>query len=165
MSGFYAYSGKDKRGKRSVIVTKFFLKLLMDQTPKGGKAMKKLTVGVLGYGIGSIFILMMLFAVILAILLRFTVMDYQTLNQTALIAGISILAIGGMLAAYKGEQKGWLSGGATGLLFVISMILFQIIFENQWVTWPQLSYFGGLILAAWLGGMIGVNLPRKTEKR
>ena len=127
--------------------------------------MKKLVQGVLGYGIGSIFILMILFAFVLALLLRFTAMDYQTLNQFALIAGISILAFGGMIAAYKGEQKGWLSGGMTGLIFVAAMVLFQIIFENQWVSLPQLSYFGGLVVAAWLGGMIGVNLPRRTVKR
>ncbi|QAS54078.1 TIGR04086 family membrane protein [Halobacillus litoralis] len=127
--------------------------------------MKNLLQGVLGYGIGSIFILMIVFAGVLALLLRFTGMEYQTLNQMALIAGISILAFGGMLAAYKGEQKGWLSGGMTGLIFVSAMILFQIIFENQLVSLPQLSYFGGLVLAAWLGGMIGVNLPRRTVKR
>ncbi|MGP4061592.1 TIGR04086 family membrane protein [Halobacillus sp. H74] len=127
--------------------------------------MKNLLQGVLGYGIGSIFILMIVFAGVLALLLRFTGVEYQTLNQMALIAGISILAFGGMLAAYKGEQKGWLSGGMTGLIFVSAMILFQIIFENQLVSLPQLSYFGGLVLAAWLGGMIGVNLPRRTVKR
>ncbi|WP_241657160.1 TIGR04086 family membrane protein [Halobacillus salinus] len=121
--------------------------------------------GVLGYGVGSIFVLMIMFAVFLALLLRFTSMDYQTLNQIALISGISILAFGGMLAAYKSEEKGWLSGGMTGLIFVMAMVLFQVIFENQWVSLPQLSYFGGLVLAAWLGGMIGVNLPRRTVKR
>ncbi|CDQ18114.1 putative membrane protein, TIGR04086 family [Halobacillus karajensis] len=128
--------------------------------------MKKLISGVLGYGIGSILILMIVFAGVLAALLKFTGMEYETLNQMALVAGISILAIGGMLAAYKGEQKGWLSGGMTGLIFVSAMILFQVIFENAWVSLPQLSYFGGLLLAAWLGGMIGVNLPRRgTAKR
>lgn len=121
--------------------------------------------GVLGYGVGSIFVLMIMFAVFLALLLRFTSMEYQTLNQIALVSGISIMAIGGMMAAYKGEERGWLSGGATGLIFVLAMILFQVIFENQWVSLPQLSYFGGLVVAAWLGGMIGVNLPRRTQKR
>ncbi|MCA0969962.1 TIGR04086 family membrane protein [Halobacillus litoralis] len=127
--------------------------------------MKKMVLGVLGYGIGSIFALMILFAVVLALLLRFTSMEYSTLNQIALISGISILAFGGMMAAYKGEQKGWLSGGLTGLLFVLSMVLFQVIFENQWVSLAQWSYFGGLLLAAWLGGMIGVNLPRRAVRR
>ncbi|ARI76953.1 TIGR04086 family membrane protein [Halobacillus mangrovi] len=127
--------------------------------------MKKLIQGVLGYGVGSIFILMIVFSGILALLLRFTNMEYQTLNQMALIAGISILAFGGMLAAYKGEQKGWLSGGMTGLIFVSAMVLFQVIFENQWVSLPQLSYFGGLLVAAWLGGMIGVNLPRRSAAK
>ncbi|WP_226583321.1 TIGR04086 family membrane protein [Halobacillus litoralis] len=127
--------------------------------------MKKLLQGVLGYGVGSIFILMIVFAGVLAMLLKFTGIEYETLNQMALIFGISILAFGGALAAYKGEQKGWLAGGMTGLIFVSAMALFQMIFENSMVSLPQLSYFGGLILAAWLGGMIGVNLPRKTAKR
>ncbi|MGP4074521.1 TIGR04086 family membrane protein [Halobacillus sp. K22] len=127
--------------------------------------MKKFTQGVLGYGIGSILLLMIISAAVLALLLRFTSMEYQTLNQAALITGLSILAFGGMMAAYKGEQKGWLSGAMTGLIFVAAMALFQIIFENQWVSLPQLSYFGGLVLAAWLGGVIGVNLPRRTAKR
>ncbi|MBH0229991.1 TIGR04086 family membrane protein [Halobacillus yeomjeoni] len=127
--------------------------------------MKKMVQGVLGYGVGSILVLMIVFAALLALLLRFTSMDYETLNQMALIAGISILAFGGMIAAYKGEQKGWLAGAGTGLIFVSSMVLFQLIFENKWVSLPQLSYFGGLILAAWLGGMIGVNLPKRSAKR
>ncbi|UOQ46273.1 TIGR04086 family membrane protein [Halobacillus salinarum] len=127
--------------------------------------MKKMMQGVLGYGVGSIFAGMLLFAAILALLLRFTSMEYETLNQLALVAGISILAIGGILSAYKTEQKGWLSGGLTGFIFVTMMILFQIIFENKWISLPQLSYFGGLLAAAWLGGMIGVNLPKKSGKR
>jgi putative membrane protein (TIGR04086 family) len=136
-----------------------------DKLIQGGRLMKKLIQGVLGYGVGSIFILMIVFSGILALLLRFTNMEYSTLNQIALIAGISILAFGGMMAAYKGEQKGWLSGGMTGLIFVAAMALFQIIFENQWVSLPQLSYFGGLLVAAWLGGMIGVNLPRRSAAK
>lgn len=127
--------------------------------------MKKLVQGVLGYGVGSIFILMIVFAAFLAVLLKFTNIEYQTLNQITLISGISILAFGGMIAAYKGEQKGWLSGGMTGLIFVSAMALFQIIFENQLVSIPQLTYFGGLVLAAWLGGMIGVNLPRRVARK
>lgn len=127
--------------------------------------MKKMMQGVLGYGIGSIFILMIVFSGVLAGLLKLTEMEYGTLNQLALIVGISILAFGGGAAAYKGEQKGWLAGVLTGAVFVGAMALFQIIFENTMVTLPQLSYFGGLVLAAWLGGMIGVNLPKKTAKR
>ncbi|ELK45731.1 TIGR04086 family membrane protein [Halobacillus sp. ACCC02827] len=126
--------------------------------------MKKLLQGVLGYGVGSIFLLMITAAGVLALLLRFTSMEYGTLNQIALVTGLTILAVGGMLAAYKGEQKGWLSGGMTGVIFVSAMILFQIIFENTLISLPQLSYFGGLVLAAWLGGMIGVNLPRKAAR-
>ncbi|RWZ59965.1 TIGR04086 family membrane protein [Halobacillus fulvus] len=127
--------------------------------------MKKLIQGVLGYGIGSIFLLMLIASGLFALLLRFTTLDYGVLNQASLLTGISILAFGGMLAAYKGEQKGWLSGAFTGILFVLAMILFQIIFENRWVSLAQASYFGGLIVASWLGGMIGVNLPKRTVKR
>lgn len=127
--------------------------------------MKKLAKGVLAYGVGSVFILMLLTAGVLAVLLQFTSIGYDTLNQITLVSGITILATGGALAAYKGEQKGWLSGGATGLLFVLAMALFQIIFENQWITLTQLVYFGGLVAASWLGGMVGVNLPRRTQKR
>ncbi|UOR12202.1 TIGR04086 family membrane protein [Halobacillus amylolyticus] len=124
--------------------------------------MKKLMQGVLGYGIGSIMILMMVVAAVLAILLRFTSIDIDTLNQISLVAGLTILAFGGLIAAYKGEQKGWLSGILTGLVFVVAMIGFQLIFENSWVTLTQLSYFGGLVIAALLGGMIGVNMPRRS---
>ncbi|MFC7060749.1 TIGR04086 family membrane protein [Halobacillus seohaensis] len=123
--------------------------------------MKNFLQGVLGYGVGSIFILMILFSAVLAGLLRFTTIDTDTLNQVSLVAGLSILAIGGLLAANKGEQKGWLTGMLTGLVFIVIMILFQIIFENRWVSIAQLSYFGGLLLAASLGGMIGVNMPKR----
>ncbi|MFQ3542655.1 TIGR04086 family membrane protein [Halobacillus rhizosphaerae] len=127
--------------------------------------MKKMMQGVLAYGVGFIFLAMLFFSGVLALLLRFTAMEYQTLNQIALIAGITILAAGGLLSAYKTEQKGWLSGGLTGFIFVAMMVLFQVIFENTWISLPQLSYFGGLLIAAWLGGMIGVNLPRSSQKR
>ncbi|MCP3025563.1 TIGR04086 family membrane protein [Halobacillus sp. A5] len=123
--------------------------------------MKRFLQGVLGYGVGSIFILMILFSAILASLLRFTTLDTHTLNQISLIAGLSILAFGGLLAAYKGQQKGWLTGLLTGFIFIVIMMLFQIVFENRWVSLAQLSYFGGLLLAASLGGMIGINMPQR----
>ncbi|WP_173916031.1 TIGR04086 family membrane protein [Halobacillus sp. Marseille-Q1614] len=126
--------------------------------------MKRWLQGVLGYGIGSILILMILFSTVLSGLLRFTTMDTDTLNQLALLAGLSTLLFGGLMAAYKGEKKGWLTGLTTGLTFVVLIMLFQVIFENRWVSVPQLSYFGGLLLAASLGGMIGINLPRRSVK-
>ncbi|WP_101844411.1 TIGR04086 family membrane protein [Halobacillus sp. Marseille-P3879] len=126
--------------------------------------MKKFLQGVLGYGVGSIFILMILFSAVLASLLRFTTMDTDTLNQLSLIAGLTILALGGLLAAYKARQKGWFTGLLTGLIFIVIMMLFQIIFENRWVSVAQLSYFGGLVLAATLGGMIGVNMPSRKAQ-
>ncbi|MFG6148400.1 TIGR04086 family membrane protein [Halobacillus sp. B23F22_1] len=126
--------------------------------------MKTFLQGVLGYGVGSIFILMILFSAILASLLRFTAMDTDTLNQISLIAGLTILAFGGLLAAYKGQKKGWLTGLLTGIVFIVIIMLFQIIFENRWVSVAQLSYFGGLLLAASLGGMIGVNMPNRSTQ-
>ncbi len=127
--------------------------------------LKKLLQGVLGYGIGSILLLMVVVAAVLAILLRFTTIDIDTLNQISLVAGLTILAFGGLIAAYKAEQKGWLSGILTGLIFALAMIGFQLIFENSWVSLTQLSYFGGLVIAALLGGMIGVNMPRRTTEK
>ncbi|MCP3030430.1 TIGR04086 family membrane protein [Halobacillus sp. A1] len=123
--------------------------------------MKIFLQGVLGYGVGSIFILMILFSAVLAGLLRFTTIDTDALNQVSLIAGLTILGVGGLLAAHKGEQKGWLTGLLTGIVFISIMMLFQIIFENRWISLAQLSYFGGLVLAAILGGMIGVNMPKR----
>ncbi|WP_082233724.1 TIGR04086 family membrane protein [Halobacillus massiliensis] len=126
--------------------------------------MKKWLQGVFGYGIGTILILMILFSTVLSGLLRFTTMNTDSLNQLALLAGLSTLLIGGLMAAHKGEKKGWLTGLTTGLSFVVMIVLFQVVFENRWVSVAQLSYFGGLLLAAALGGMIGINLPKRKVK-
>ncbi|WP_181350546.1 TIGR04086 family membrane protein [Thalassobacillus sp. CUG 92003] len=123
--------------------------------------MNKLIKSVTGYGIGLIAVFMLLTSFILAILLRFTTIDTSILQTIAMIAGLMIIALGGGFAAYKTGEKGWLSGTMTGVVFIVLILLIQLVVENQWVSKSQLLYFLAVLAVSWLGGMVGVNWPRR----
>ncbi|WP_337194011.1 TIGR04086 family membrane protein [Pontibacillus yanchengensis] len=117
----------------------------------------------LAYGWGTIFTMMILCSLILALLLKFTSMTESTLQWATLILGLLTLFIGGFISAAKGKEKGWMLGILTGLGFSIIVLLFQYLGFQKGMGMTQLFYHGGYILMALLGGMIGVNVGGKSN--
>ncbi|MGM8364689.1 TIGR04086 family membrane protein [Virgibacillus sp. W0181] len=110
------------------------------------------------YGWIVILGLILVSSVTLAFLLRFTSFNEPTISYVTLAIGLISLFTGGIVAGIKGKGKGWLIGGITGLGFTIFTFSVQYLGYQQAFTMEQSLHHAGYILAALLGGMIGVNL-------
>ncbi|MFD2751213.1 TIGR04086 family membrane protein [Virgibacillus siamensis] len=126
--------------------------------------MRKRQFTALLYGWVVVLGLILLTSVILALLLRFTEMDGAALSWTTLIAGLICLFIGGIVSGIKSKQKGWVIGGITGLGFTLFTFLIQYLGYEQSFSLQQTLHHLGYILAALLGGMIGVNMTSGQEE-
>ncbi|MBD8069324.1 TIGR04086 family membrane protein [Bacillus sp. PS06] len=116
------------------------------------------------YGVAAVFIIILVASVIFSLLLRFT--SLQEGSLTWLILAISFLAlfIGGFVSGGKGKEKGWLMGGATGLLFSLIVFLFQYLGHDAVFSTEQSVYHIGFLATAMIGGIFGVNMttPSRT---
>lgn len=102
--------------------------------------------------------LILISSIILAVLLQFTAFNDPTLSWVAFGTGLVSLFIGGMIAGIKGKAKGWVIGGITGIGFTLFIFLVQYLGYQQGFTMEQSLHHLGYILAALLGGVIGVNI-------
>ncbi|WP_010531103.1 TIGR04086 family membrane protein [Lentibacillus jeotgali] len=109
------------------------------------------------YGWIIILGLLLLTSIILAFLLRFTGMNEMTLSWITLAVGLISLFIGGIVAGVKGKEKGWVIGTITGAGFTLFTFLVQYLGYQQGFSLEQSLHHAGFILAALLGGVIGVN--------
>ena len=109
-------------------------------------------------GLGIIYIVATVFSLIFSLLLRFTSIQEDSL--TYVITAISFIAlfIGGFFSGGKGKEKGWLSGGLTGLFYTVINFLFQYLGFDSVFSLEQMIYYLLFILTATIGGMIGVNV-------
>lgn len=107
--------------------------------------------------------LILVASVLLAFLLRFTTFNENTLSWVALVIGLIALFIGGTVAGAKGKAKGWVIGGITGLGFTLFTFLVQYLGYQQAFSLEQSAHHAGFVLAALVGGVIGVNITGKTE--
>lgn len=109
------------------------------------------------YGWIVIFGLILLSSVILAFLLKFTTLSEPQVTYITLSIGLISLFIGGIVAGIKGKGYGWLIGGITGIGFTIFIFLVQYLGYRQGFSLEQSLHHLGYILAALIGGIIGVN--------
>ncbi|MBM7554644.1 TIGR04086 family membrane protein [Thalassobacillus pellis] len=112
----------------------------------------------LGYGLAIILILMLSSSFVLALLLRFTAIDANLLNWMSLILALLILFTGGATAGHRGQEKGWMYGLMTGGAFLVFIVLYQYLGLDKTVSLGQLPYLTGMVAAALIGGMLGVNI-------
>ena len=98
-------------------------------------------------------------AVVFATVLRFTPLPDQVIypiNQTLKVLAVSI----GTLAFVRGE-KGFLKGGAIGVLFTaLSYLAFSAIGGNFYLSWLIVCELLIALLSGVLSGAIAVNLRR-----
>ena len=110
-------------------------------------------------GVGLALGCSLLSTVILACLLRFGALPDKAvypINQTLKV----LFVLGAAILFVRGE-KGWLKGGAIGLLFTaLSYVTFSAIAGNFSLSWLALAELGLALAAGVLGGGIGVNLRR-----
>src|SRR5690625_1206043 len=109
------------------------------------------------YGWIVIFSLVFITSIILAFLLRFTLLNEPILSWITLGIGMVSLFIGGLVAGIKGKSKGWVIGGITGIGFTLFVFLVQYLGYKQAFSLEQSLHHLGYILAALVGGVLGVN--------
>lgn len=115
------------------------------------------------YGWIFILVFILVSSFILTLILQFTEIRQQTLSWVAFSVGLIGLFIGGMITGIKGKSKGWIIGGLTGLGFTVFIFLVQFLGYQNGFSLEQTLHHLGFILAAILGGMIGVNLIKGQE--
>lgn len=117
------------------------------------------------YGWIVVFILVFISSIILALLLRLTTFNEPTLSWVTLVIGLLSLFIGGLVAGVKGKAKGWLIGGIIGLGFTLLVFSVQYLGYKQSFSFGQSIHHLGYILAALIGGVIGVNFVVEDQDK
>jgi putative membrane protein (TIGR04086 family) len=118
----------------------------------------KLMVFSMGRGLLAILLMIMVSSLVLSLLLRFTGLTESSLKWVTL--GLSFLSvfIGGFISGKKGQNKGWLLGGGTSLLFSFLVFLIQYLGYQSTFNSSQYMYHGIFLVLCMIGGIMGVNV-------
>lgn len=111
------------------------------------------------YGIITALFLIIVSALILATLLKFTSLSEETLGPIPMII-VSLIAlfIGGMIAGAKMKEKGLLTGASTGLIYSLLIYLFLFLGFDRTILGTQYLLIIANTATTAMGGVIGVNL-------
>lgn len=101
--------------------------------------------------------LILLASIVLATFLQLTAFNDPSLSWATLVIGLVALFIGGFVAGLKNKKNGWVIGSLTGLGFTLFVFIVQYLGYSQSFSIGQFLHHGGFIIAAMVGGMIGVN--------
>lgn len=97
--------------------------------------------------------------VVLAAILRITTMPHKAIYPITQTLKVIFVLLASLLFI-RGE-KGWLKGGAAGLIFTaLSYLTFSAVGGDFSLSWLVLVEVGLALFAGALGGVIGVNLRR-----
>ncbi|MEI4800146.1 TIGR04086 family membrane protein [Bacillus sp. NPDC077411] len=122
---------------------------------------RKLSIAV-GFGIVTLLIFACLASIIIALLLKFTNINERTLSIALLVLAIVSTVIAGFVAGVKAQGKGWFVGGSTGVVFAILVFLVNYLGFSSALSNVQLLYQLVLIAASTIGGILGVNIGKRT---
>ncbi|KMY56218.1 membrane protein [Bacillus sp. FJAT-27231] len=118
---------------------------------------KPFSYGIL-YGTIVIFVFASLCSLVFSLVLRFSSLTEATLQLSITIASFLVLFIGGFISGKLSGNRGWLSGGATGLLYSLVMLLYQYLGHDSVFHFEQFVYHLCFIITATMGGVLGVNM-------
>ncbi|MBE2939130.1 TIGR04086 family membrane protein [Anoxybacillus flavithermus] len=116
------------------------------------------------YGVIAIFTSAIICSFIFALLLKLTSYDETSLRWVMHVLAFLSLFFGGLIAGGKGKVRGWLLGGATGVIFTTIIFLFQFLGMDQTFSGEQWGYHTGFLITAIIGGMIGVNVATSRSR-
>lgn len=118
---------------------------------------QKYSIGLV-YGLGAIFVLLAISSLVISLILRFSDMTEHALHMAVTMISFFSLFLGGLVGGGKGKKKGWLLGSLTGVLYTAIVFLVQYLGYNELFTVKQAIYHACYIVAAAMGGILGVNL-------
>jgi putative membrane protein (TIGR04086 family) len=96
--------------------------------------------------------------IVLGVVVNFINIDSLATDKIMVGINYVVIFIGGLIAAYYSQSRGWLNGALAGLSYCFLLILLGSLFTT-------FSFSGGLLLrvliaclVSALGGMIGINM-------
>ena len=95
---------------------------------------------------------------VFAVLLTYTELSENTIKPVIItVTGISIL-IGSSIGTRKLRKNGLMTGGAIGVLYILSIYLVSSVMNSNFVlSWISVIMIGVVVVGGVLGGIIGVN--------
>lgn len=116
------------------------------------------------HGVIAIFVFAILSSLVFSLLLGFTSVQESSLKYVVTTVSFLSLFIGGFITGKNGKQKGWLIGGATGLIYSIIIFLFQYLGHDSLFSSEQIIYHTCYILTAMMGAILGVNMSSSNSR-
>lgn len=116
------------------------------------------------HGVIAIFVFAILSSLIFSLLLAFTSVQESALKYIVTTVSFISLFIGGFITGKNGKQKGWLLGGATGIIYSTIIFLFQFLGHDSLFSMEQLVYHTCYILTAMMGAILGVNMSSSNSR-
>ena len=95
---------------------------------------------------------------IFAVLLTYTELSENTIRPVIItVTGISIL-IGSSIGTRKIRKNGLMTGGAIGVLYIVSIYLISSVMNSNFaLSWISIIMIAVGVIGGVLGGIIGVN--------
>lgn len=115
------------------------------------------------HGLIAIFLLEIVGSFIFSFILKLSSVQESGLQVVITAVSFVSLFAGGFISGGKGKEKGWMLGGATGLLYSIVILLFQYLGYDRLFDQQQIIYHTCFMLIAMMGGILGVNLTSKSR--
>jgi putative membrane protein (TIGR04086 family) len=115
------------------------------------------------YGLITIFVVSIISSGIFAFILKLSGVKESGLQIVITSVSFVALFIGGFISGGKGQEKGWLLGGTTGLVYALIIFLFQYLGYDKIFTGEQFIYHICFTLVAMMGGILGVNMTTRTR--
>ncbi|MFC4618127.1 TIGR04086 family membrane protein [Camelliibacillus cellulosilyticus] len=113
------------------------------------------------YGIIAAFFIILIAALIMTTLLKFTSMTETSLSKAPLIISLIALFIGGLIAGIKMKEKGLMVGVSTGLLYSALIYLILFLGFDRDIGLNQYMLAVANMAVTGMGGVIGVNVTKK----
>lgn len=115
------------------------------------------------YGLITILVIILSVSFTISLLLRFTSLTEASFSWVIIVLTFVALIAGGFVSGGKSRQKGWLVGAGTGILFSLLVFLVQYLGYNVTFSVQQYLFHGGFVLAAIIGGILGVNVVKNSR--
>ncbi|GIN71052.1 putative membrane protein YrzE [Bacillus sp. J14TS2] len=129
-----------------------------------GIEMKNFAVSII-YGLMTILVFAVLSSLIFSLILYFSNTQEQSVSLLITIISFFAVFFGGFISGGKRKQKGWVIGGATGILYSLILLSYQFLGHSSLFSLEQLIYHICYILTATMGGVLGVNILSNSDHK
>lgn len=126
--------------------------------------MKNFAVSII-YGLMTILVFAVLSSLIFSLILYFSNTQEQSVSLLITIISFFAVFFGGFISGGKRKQKGWVIGGATGILYSLILLSYQFLGHSSLFSLEQLIYHICYILTATMGGVLGVNILSNSDHK